>query len=102
MGSVEGKVAIVTGAGSGIGLATARRLLSDGAIVVGADLSAPPDDLGERWTFVRTDVTEESAVQALVAAAVDAGGRLDGVVNAAGAAGGGLVHMVEADEWHRV
>lgn len=102
MRGVEGKVAIVTGAASGIGLATARRLLADGATVVGADLAAPPDDLGGRWTFVPTDVTDEAAVQALVATAVDAGGRLDGVVNAAGVAGGGLAHMVEADEWHRV
>jgi len=102
MGSVEGKVVIVTGAASGIGLATATRLLADGATVVGADLSDAPRDLGARWTFVPTDVTDEAAVQALVAAAVGAGGRLDGVVNAAGVAGGGLAHQVDADEWHRV
>jgi NAD(P)-dependent dehydrogenase (short-subunit alcohol dehydrogenase family) len=102
MGSVEGKVVVVTGAASGIGLATAKRLLADGATVVGADLAASPGDLGSAWRYVPTDVTDESAVQALVAAAVDAGGRVDGVVNAAGVAGGGLAHQVEAAEWHRV
>jgi NAD(P)-dependent dehydrogenase (short-subunit alcohol dehydrogenase family) len=103
MGEVEGKVVIVTGAASGIGRATARRLLADGATVVGADLPSSVDDLGDRWTYVRTDVTEEGAVAALVAAAVDAGGgRVDGAVTAAGVAGGGLAHQVDAAEWSRV
>ena len=102
MGKVEGKVVIVTGAASGIGLATAKRLLADGATVVGADLSDAPGDLRDRWTYVPTDVTDEAAVRALVAVAVGVGGRLDGVVNAAGVAGGGLAHQVDAEEWHRV
>lgn len=102
MGKVDGKVVIVTGAASGIGLATSKRLLVDGATVVGADVIEPPGDLGDRWTHVPTDVTDERSVQALVAAAVETGGRLDGVVHAAGVAGGGLAHQVEADEWHRV
>jgi NAD(P)-dependent dehydrogenase (short-subunit alcohol dehydrogenase family) len=102
MGKVEGKVVIVTGAASGIGLTTCKRLLGDGATVVGADLSEGPGDLGERWTYAPTDVTDEAAVAALVAAAVEADGRLDGVVNAAGVAGGGLAHQVDAEEWHRV
>ena len=102
MGKVEGKVVIVTGAASGIGLATAKRLLADGATVVGADLSDAPGDLRDRWTYMPTDVTDEAAVRALVAVAVGVGGRLDGVVNAAGVAGGGLAHQVDAEEWHRV
>ena len=101
--SVDGKVVIVTGAASGIGLATARRLLADGATVVGADVAEDADDLGERWAYVRTDVTDEGAVAALVQAAVDAGGgRIDGTVTAAGVAGGGPAHLVDQTEWQRV
>ncbi|MGQ0831421.1 MAG: SDR family NAD(P)-dependent oxidoreductase [Microthrixaceae bacterium] len=102
MGRLDGKVVIVTGAASGIGLATSRRLLADGAAVVGADLGASAEDLGAGWTYLRTDVTDEAAVQALVAAAVASGGRIDGAVTAAGVTGGGLAHQVDADEWNRV
>lgn len=99
---VEGKVVIVTGAASGIGLATARRLLADGATVVGADVAASMEDLGDRWRYVATDVTDEVAVQALVGSAVESAGRVDGVVTAAGVAGGGPAHLVDAAEWQRV
>jgi NAD(P)-dependent dehydrogenase (short-subunit alcohol dehydrogenase family) len=103
MAEVDGKVVVVTGAASGIGLATSKRLLADGATVVGADLALAVDDLGERWTYVPTDVTDEAAVTALVAAAVEAGGgRIDGSVTAAGVAGGGLAHQVDVEEWNRV
>jgi NAD(P)-dependent dehydrogenase (short-subunit alcohol dehydrogenase family) len=96
-----GRTTVVTGASSGIGLATARRLLADGGTVVGADVTDPPDELraSDRFTFASTDVTDESAVAALMASAP---GRLTGVVNAAGVAGGGLTHQVPAEEWHRV
>jgi NAD(P)-dependent dehydrogenase (short-subunit alcohol dehydrogenase family) len=89
---------VVTGAASGIGLATARRLLAEGGTVVGADLACPPD-LGPRFTFVTADVTDEAAVAAVLAAVPD---RLDGVVHAAGVAGGGPVHLLDRAEWDRV
>jgi NAD(P)-dependent dehydrogenase (short-subunit alcohol dehydrogenase family) len=89
---------VVTGAASGIGLATARRLLAEGGTVIGADLASPPD-LGPRFTFVTADVTDEAAVAAVVAAVPD---RLDGVVHAAGVAGGGPVHLLDRAEWDRV
>jgi len=94
------KTVIVTGAGSGIGKATAARLLAQGDTVVAADLAAPPAQ--PNLVPVAADVRDEDAVHAMVAAAVGAGGRLDGVVNAAGVAGGGPVHLLERTEWQRV
>ena len=81
------RVAIVTGGGSGIGLATVRRLASEGARVVVADVDsdagkAAADEVD--GTFVRTDVTDEAEVAAMVAAAVDTYGRLDIAFNNAG------------------
>jgi NAD(P)-dependent dehydrogenase (short-subunit alcohol dehydrogenase family) len=89
---------VVTGAASGIGLATAERLLAEGGVVVGADVAAPPD-LGSDFHFVTADITDESAVAAVLAAVPD---RLDGVVHAAGVAGGGPVHLLDLAEWERV
>jgi NAD(P)-dependent dehydrogenase (short-subunit alcohol dehydrogenase family) len=89
---------VVTGVSSGIGLATAQRLLAEGGSVVGTDLAAAPE-LGERFTFVTADVSDESAVARVFAAVPD---RLDGVVHAAGIASGGPVHLLDKAEWDRV
>ncbi|MFZ0832615.1 MAG: SDR family NAD(P)-dependent oxidoreductase [Mycobacterium sp.] len=89
---------VVTGVASGIGLASAQRLLAEGGTVVGADL-VPPGDLGERFTFVAADVSGEALVEEVFAAVP---GRLDGVVHAAGVAGGGPVHLLDRAEWERV
>jgi len=107
MRGLDGRTYIVTGAASGIGRATAARLLEEGAHVMGADVAEPPEDAGgsgtkRRWAFTHTDVTDEGSVAALVRAATEFGGALDGLVNAAGVAGGGPVHLLPAEEWDRV
>jgi NAD(P)-dependent dehydrogenase (short-subunit alcohol dehydrogenase family) len=108
MRGLNGRTYIVTGAASGIGRATAARLLEEGASVMGADVAegavdAPgPVGEGARWGFAHIDVTDEAAVEALVAEAVQLGGEVDGLVNAAGVAGGGPVHMLALTEWSRV
>ncbi|HTM84056.1 MAG TPA: SDR family NAD(P)-dependent oxidoreductase, partial [Mycobacterium sp.] len=64
MGRFEGMTMVVTGAASGIGLATVRRLLADGATVVGCDLkpgTETPDGPGG-YTFVAADITDEAAI----------------------------------------
>jgi NAD(P)-dependent dehydrogenase (short-subunit alcohol dehydrogenase family) len=83
----SGRTAVVTGGGSGIGLATVRRLASEGASVVVADIDADTgkaaaDEVG--GLFVRTDVTAEDEVEALFAAAVDTYGSVDVAFNNAG------------------
>lgn len=83
----SGRTAVVTGGGSGIGLATVRRLAAEGARVVVADIDPGPgkaaaDEVG--GLFVQTDVTSETQVDALFAAAVDTYGGVDVAFNNAG------------------
>jgi len=94
-------VALVTGAASGIGAACVDRFVAEGATVVGLDLGpAPHGSRAATWHAV--DVRDEAGLTAAVAATVEAHGRLDAVVTAAGVAGGGPVHLVDGDEWDRV
>lgn len=89
---LTGRVAAVTGGASGIGEATARRFHAEGASVVIADIQddagrALAAELGERALFVRTDVSREEDVAALVDTAVDRFGQLDVMFNNAGIMG---------------
>ena len=97
MSRLTGKVAIVTGAASGIGLACIERFAAEGARVVGADVQC-----GAARDLVSLDVRDEAAVAQLVQRVAREHGRLDVVVNAAGVAGGGPVHLLDAAAWDRV
>jgi NAD(P)-dependent dehydrogenase (short-subunit alcohol dehydrogenase family) len=104
MARFEGRVALVTGAASGIGLACVQRFASEGARVVGIDLSPPKTELDvpESVAFANVDVHDEDAVRDAIAATVAEYGRIDALVTAAGVASGGAAHMVDLAEWQRV
>ena len=106
-GRLEGKVAVITGAASGIGRASARRFAAEGAHVVVADLAE--DDgraLAEEidGLFVRADVTDADDVQAMYAAAVGRFGGLDVCFNNAGISppDDDSILETELDAWRRV
>ncbi|HEX4777828.1 MAG TPA: SDR family NAD(P)-dependent oxidoreductase, partial [Acidimicrobiia bacterium] len=88
MGLLDGKVAVVTGAGSGMAKASVKVFVREGARVVAADVSGAEKDtaveVGEGVLPVHCDVTQESDVEATMRAAVDEFGRLDAVLNVAG------------------
>ena len=111
---LEGKVAVVTGAASGLGKATAIRFAEEGADVVVADINAERaagtveavQALGRRAFYKETDTAKEEACEALAQAAVDRLGRLDIVFTAAGLAHAHYVsregHEEEPIDWPTV
>jgi len=93
-----GKVAVVTGAASGIGLAISQRLLAEGARVVGLDLKAGPD-LGTNFVALEGDVTTEAAAETLVATAVDRFGGVHAAFNVAGGSRPGYIVDLAESDW---
>jgi len=106
---LEGKVALITGAASGIGSACALRFAEEGAAVAGIDIVESGD---ERWRraceiapahfFAMADVRDDARVAEVVAQVRERLGSVDVLVNSAGTAGGGAVHELEPLEFERV
>ena len=97
MAELSGLAAIVTGGGSGIGLATARLLASRGAKVAVLDLKP-----GDEFIGVAADVTDDASVRLAVETAAGRLGGLDILVNNAGIGSIGTVADNPDEEWHRV
>lgn len=107
---IAGKVAVVTGAASGIGLATAKALVAKGAKVVIADIHAEGgraaakelQDTGAEVEFIEFDAAQEDSVANLIAKTVEAFGRIDIMVNNAGVRALSETHLLSYEDYRKV
>lgn len=110
MGRVDGQVALVTGAGRGLGRAIALRLAEEGALLALGDISRGRleetaqlvEAIGGTVVFVVGDLTEQPDVQALVDAAMGAFGRIDILVNDIGGGRGARIWEMDVEHWDAV
>ncbi len=104
MGRIAGKVVIVTGGGSGIGKATAKKLAMEGGSVVVTDLNAKAgqetiDEIGDSACFFSHDVAEESDWERVINQTVGRLGRVDILVNNAGITMSGKIEETALTDW---
>jgi NAD(P)-dependent dehydrogenase (short-subunit alcohol dehydrogenase family) len=104
---LENKVAVITGAGSGVGKAIAKLFASEGAKVVCADISGSQDavaaEIGAAAVAVHADVAKEDDIRNMIASAEKKFGRLDILINNAGFGGGQApLHEQTTEKWDRV
>jgi NAD(P)-dependent dehydrogenase (short-subunit alcohol dehydrogenase family) len=106
MMELDGKVAVITGAGSGMARAAARIFVREGARVLAADISGREEEtakeLGDAVVPLGCDVTKEDQVEAMFAAALDAFGQVDAVLNVAGIGDAGALADVTMEMYDRV
>ena len=103
--SLAGKVAVVTGAGRGIGKAIAEAYAAEGAKVVCSarsenEISEVADAIG--GTAIACDVSSEDSIKALMAGAIEAYGQIDILINNAGAVARESVHELATEDWDNV
>jgi NAD(P)-dependent dehydrogenase (short-subunit alcohol dehydrogenase family) len=105
MGFLDGKVAVITGAGSGMAKASTKIFVREGAKVVAADISGAEKDtaaeVGDAVLPVHCDVTKEADVKAAVQAALDEFGRVDAVLNVAGIGGPQPIHELTMEDFDK-
>ena len=106
MALLDGKVAVITGAGSGMAKASVKLFAAEGAQVVAADISGAEKDVaaevGGGVLPVHCDVTREADVEAAMRAAVEEFGRLDAVLNVAGIGDAAMIADVTMEHYERV
>ncbi|MFN8036559.1 MAG: SDR family oxidoreductase [Acidimicrobiia bacterium] len=106
MNELTDKVAVITGAGSGMARAATRAFVREGAKVLAADVSGrekeTADELGGAVVPFHCDVTNEADVEAMFAAAREAFGKVDAVLNVAGIAAAGMLADVTMAEYERI
>jgi len=106
MTELEGKIAVITGAGSGMGRAATQVFVREGARVLAADISGGQDDtaaaLGDAVSAFQVDVTDEASVEAMFAAAIERFGRVDAVLNVAGIGSASPLADTTLEEYERV
>jgi NAD(P)-dependent dehydrogenase (short-subunit alcohol dehydrogenase family) len=106
MGELENKVAVITGAGSGMAKASVKVFAREGAKIVAADISGAEQDVAAavdgEVLAVHCDVTKEADVEALMAAATKEFGRVDAVLNVAGVADGAQLDELDMDMYDRL
>jgi NAD(P)-dependent dehydrogenase (short-subunit alcohol dehydrogenase family) len=105
MGELDGKVAVITGAGSGMAKASVKVFVREGAQVVAADISGAEKDtaaeIGAGVLPFHCDVTNEDDVEAMIRAAVEEFGKVDAVLNVAGIAEAAMLTDVTMEHYDR-
>lgn len=106
MAELEGKVAVITGAGSGMGRAAAHVFVREGARVLVADISGrqteTADALGSAAVACQVDISDEASMEAMFALALESFGRVDSVLNVAGIGAASPLADTTMDEYERI
>ncbi|MFT3796024.1 SDR family NAD(P)-dependent oxidoreductase [Flavobacterium sp.] len=101
MSTLKNKIAIVTGANQGIGLAIVKKFVAEGAKVYAFDIKETAD-YGENVTFLQVDVAQEAQWRAAVAKVIAENGRIDVLANNAGLIDYTPIHELELENWDRL